>query len=73
MLTDLEEVSSSEMAADKQFTSILNTYEWITATIQHSKSDVLKEVLKKELANMGTLEYKCVMDVFTLSPWTAQV
>ena len=54
MLTDLEEVSSSEMAADKQFTSISNTYEWITTTIQHSESDVLKEELKKELANMGT-------------------
>ena len=33
LLTDLEEVSSSEMAAEKQFTSISNTYEWITTTI----------------------------------------
>ena len=54
LLTDLEKVSSSEMASEKQFTSISNTYEWLPATIQHSESDVLKEELKKELANMGT-------------------
>ena len=54
LLADLEEVSSSEMVAEKQFTSISNTYEWITATIQHSENDVLKEELKKELTNMGT-------------------
>ena len=36
LVTDLEEVSSSEMATEKQFTSISNTYEWITTTIQHS-------------------------------------
>ena len=53
LLTDLEEVSSSEMATEKQFTSILNTYKWIATTIQHSESDVLKEELK-ELTNMGT-------------------
>ena len=48
LLTDLEEVSSSEVAAEKQFTSISNTYEWIITTIQHSESDMLKEELKKE-------------------------
>ena len=53
-LTDLEEVSSSEMAEEKQFTSISNTYEWIASTIQNSESDVLKEELKKELTTMGT-------------------
>ena len=47
LLTDLEEVSSSEVAAKKQFTSISNTYELITETIQHSESDVLKEELKE--------------------------
>ena len=54
LLADLEEVSSGEMATEKQFTSMSNTYEWIASTIQNSESDVLKEELKKELTTMGT-------------------
>ena len=50
----MEEVSYGEMATEKQFTSMLNTYEWIVSTIPYSESDVLKEDLKKELTTMGT-------------------
>ena len=53
LLAELEEVSSGEMATEKQFTSMSNTYKWIASTIQHSESDVLKE-LEKELTTMGT-------------------
>ena len=73
LLTDLEEVSSSEMAAEKQFTSISNTYEWITTTIQHSESDVLKEELKKELANMGTQLGKQKKDLETWRSSRAEI
>ena len=54
LLADFEEVSSGEMAAEKQFTSMSNTYEWIASTIQNSDSDVLKEELKKKLTTMCT-------------------
>ena len=54
LLANLEEVSSGEVTAKKQFTSMSNRYEWIAPTIQNSESDVLNEELKKELTTMGT-------------------
>ena len=54
LLVDLEAVKSAEIQAEKQFSSIKTTYEWIALTIQNSESEVLKEELKKELNNMGT-------------------
>ena len=73
LLTVLEEVSSSEMAPEKQFTSISNTYEWIAATIQHSENDVLKEELKKELKNMGTQLGKQKKDLETWRSSRAEI
>ena len=55
LLVDLKEVTSSEMAVEKQFSSLTTTYEWIASKIQNSESDVLKEELK-ELTNMGTTQ-----------------
>jgi hypothetical protein len=54
LLADLEAVKSAEIQAEKKFSSIKTTYEWIASTIQNSESEVLKEELKKELNNMGT-------------------
>ena len=36
LIVDLEAVKSSEMVAEKQFSSISTMYEWIASTIQNS-------------------------------------
>ena len=53
LLADLEAVTSGEIVAEKQFSSISTIYDWIASTIQKSGSDVLKEELKIEMKNMG--------------------
>ena len=54
LLADLEAVKSAEIQAEKKYSSIKTTVEWIASTIQNSESEVLKEELKKELNNMDT-------------------
>ena len=41
LLADLEAVKSTEIQAEKKFSSIKITYKWIASTIQNLESDVL--------------------------------
>ena len=51
--TNLIEVTSGKIAAEKQFSSISATYDRIALTMQNSRSNVLEEELKKQIKTMG--------------------